>query len=815
MARNVAIIAASSPSLSHPTGMPSASQSALLTAVWTAGLDARQRALVDSALGERFSVHHFETLGDAPAGTDGRAPAIVLARPEVISTGTGSQLRRLRNAHVLTWGTAPPTGSAERAAGFHTMALPMPVTHEVLQARVDAALWTYRRSLENDARDDFLAQLDQALAVQSDAENIKTVATRLLGTRLGVSRCLYADMEEDQDTLNVFADYTSNVPSVVGRHRLEQFGTRMAEQLRRGENIAIDDVAEDPRTRDSLASYQALQVGGSMAIPVLKNARLVAVLSSHSAAPRRWLREEVALARAVANRCWDSIERARAERALVRSEARLRELANTIPNLAWMANADGWIHWYNDRWYAYTGKTHADMEGWGWQSVHDQATLPAVLEAWTTSIATGKPFEMTFPLRGADGRFRPFLTLVAPLHDAGDNIVQWFGTNTDVSPLKAAEEQLREADRRKDEFLAMLAHELRNPLAPIRTAGELLRRAHSPDPRITSASEIISRQVLHMTGLLDELLDVSRVTRGLVRLQPEPVDMAVAIANAVEQALPSIESREHRLTLDTPGPGIHVFADPMRLVQILANLLQNAAKYTPRGGHITLSAHATSDEVRIAVQDTGVGIEPALLPRLFEPFSQGERGPDRSEGGLGLGLAVVKGLVELHQGTVTASSGGPGMGSRFEVCLPRLSAPQTQALPAGGEHHGATQQGLSVLIVDDNVDAAETLAMLLETSGYRTQTAFTAIGALAHVKEQRFDVAILDIGLPDMTGYDLARQILSGAAAPPALIALTGYGQQEDRSRAIAAGFIRHLVKPVDPAALFEALRSTTALTTP
>ena len=259
----------------------------------------------------------------------------------------------------------------------------------------------------------------------------------------------------------------------------------------------------------------------------------------------------------------DVTERRQANQALRQSEERLRQLANTIPNLTWMADPDGSITWYNDRWYEYTGTTPEQMVGWGWQSVHDPARLGEVVERWTLSIRTGQPFEMPFvPLRGKDGVFRPFFTRVMPLRDTAGTIVQWFGTNTDVSTLKKAEEDLREADRRKDEFLAMLAHELRNPLAPIRTAAELLRKLPSPEPSVARASEIIVRQVSHMTGLLNDLLEVSRISRGLLTLDRERVTLASVISAAIEQVRPLIEAKQHTLTVEQGDARAEVMASP-------------------------------------------------------------------------------------------------------------------------------------------------------------------------------------------------------------------------------------------------------------
>ncbi len=503
----------------------------------------------------------------------------------------------------------------------------------------------------------------------------------------------------------------------------------------------------------------------------------------------------------------DITPRKQAEQALRQSEERLRQLANTIPNLVWIANADGWITWYNDRWYTYTGTTPSEMEGWGWQSVHDPNTLPQVMQRWTASIETGQPFEMTFPLRGADGIFRPFYTLVAPLRDAHGKVVQWFGTNTDVTPLKKAEAELRDADRRKDEFLAMLAHELRNPLAPIRNAAEILRRLNSPDPSINRASEMIARQVSHMAGLLNDLLDVSRVTRGAITLDKERVDLASAIANAVEQVRPLLELKQHRLSLDNCHLGTYVFGSPLRLTQIVANLLDNAAKYSPPQASISIEVLSSGREVSITVSDSGMGNSADLLPHVFEPFSQAERGTDRAQGGLGLGLAVVKGLVELHGGTVSVESEGVGKGSCFSVILPMYHEPARENTAAlEGDRFDVVNDSLDVLLVDDNVDAVQSLADLLQAYGHRTMVARTGLEAVEAAQRMRFHAAVLDIGLPDITGYEVATRIRNAANPAPILAALTGYGQPEDRAAALNAGFSRHLVKPVDPQALLRFL---------
>ena len=450
------------------------------------------------------------------------------------------------------------------------------------------------------------------------------------------------------------------------------------------------------------------------------------------------------------------------------------------------------------------------MEGWGWQSVHDPAVLPDVVQTWQHSIVTGEAFEMTFPIKGKDGIYRPFFTLVEPLRDASGKVVQWFGTNTDVSTLQKVQEELRDANRRKDDFLAMLAHELRNPLAPISTAAQLLRLSMDDPKRVALSGEIISRQVHHMTELIDDLLDVSRVTRGLIELDKQPVDIKSVISNAVEQTRPLIESREHTLSIQLGALQTTVHGDPVRLVQVVSNVLSNAAKYTPRGGQIALRVEARAQDVEITVKDNGNGIEPGLLPHIFELFAQGRRTPDRAQGGLGLGLSLVKSLVELHEGHVDVHSEGPGCGSTFRITLPICHVKETGERERGRRQAMASRP-LSVMIVDDNADAVLLLREMLVADGHQVAMFVDPYTAMAYASDHVLKVCILDIGLPGIDGYELARRLRGNPHTSGAtLIALTGYGQSHDKILSEAAGFDYHFVKPVEVGelrAIFERIR--------
>jgi PAS domain S-box-containing protein len=373
----------------------------------------------------------------------------------------------------------------------------------------------------------------------------------------------------------------------------------------------------------------------------------------------------------------------------------------------------------------------------------------------------------------------------------------------DISERKRQEAELRRADRSKDEFLAMLAHELRNPLAPIAAAADLLRLARLDETRVRHTSEVIARQVRHMTSLVDDLLDVSRVTRGLIAIEMSALDAKRIVSDAIEQVRPLIESRSHHMAVHMPPTSAYVCGDAKRLVQVVSNLLNNAAKYTVEGGNIDLRVEVSSDLVSIAVKDNGIGIAPELLGSVFDMFSQAQRTADRAQGGLGIGLALVKSLVELHHGSVTAQSRGLGHGSEFIVKLPRIRGPDMLPLSRDASLGRVEQRGLRLMVVDDNVDAANMLAMLLEAAGHEVTVEHDSRRALERAPVQCPDVFLLDIGLPDIDGIELARKLrLQPASASSVLIAVTGYGQEQDKKSTAAAGFDYHFVKPVDTAEL-------------
>ncbi len=404
-----------------------------------------------------------------------------------------------------------------------------------------------------------------------------------------------------------------------------------------------------------------------------------------------------------------------------------------------------------------------------------------------------------------DGRQIAISLTVSPVRAADGTVIGASKVARDVSERKLAEQKLRDseealrmADRRKDEFLALLAHELRNPLAPIRYALAANKKPGRTPEQCRQAEEIIERQVTHMSRLLDDLLDISRITRGTLGLKKTRMELTSVVGAAIETARPMLDEKHHTLALKLPTQPVQLEADAVRLAQVFSNLLINAAKYTDAGGRIRLQARQHGDDVIVSVSDNGIGIPADMLPRVFNMFFQSHSVIGRAEGGLGVGLSLVRGLVMLHGGSVEARSDGPGRGSEFIVRLPVATAVQDSGDVGTEVEPMSADAGLKILVVDDNRDAADTCAMLLEASGHHVQTAYTGRQALELARAFRPHALLLDIGLPDVDGYRLAQEVRSTPwGRSTMLVAVTGFGQEEDRQRAVAAGFDQHLVKPI------------------
>ncbi len=647
----------------------------------------------------------------------------------------------------------------------------------------------------------------------------------------------------------------------------------------------------------------------------------------------------------------DFSEHKAAQGALRESEERFHTMADAMPQLAWMANPDGHIFWYNRRWHEYTGATPAEMEGWGWQKVHDPEILPEVIARWKESLATGQPMEMEFPLRASDGRFRWFLTRVTPFKDNHGRIIRWFGTNTDISekrevaqtrqrlsaivessddailsknvdgiiltwnagaqrmfgysaeeivgqsitlllprervceeegilqslrrgevidhfetvqitkdgrridvsttmsPLKdpqgriigaskiirditerkraedamraardsaeAAKSEAEAANRAKDHFLAALSHELRTPLTPVMVVAGILEDDRRLPDEVRQDISMIRRNVALETRLIDDLLDLTRIRRGKVDLELGPVDVATILRQTVEICGPDLDARSLSLTLDADGGPFVMLADSPRLHQIFWNILKNAIKFSPNGAQIDIRCNQVKPlRARIEIRDQGIGMEPEVLSKLFEPFEQGDRKITQQFGGLGLGLNISKALVEMHGGKISASSAGKSKGSTFIIEFPlaergALPRPNMDISSSPADHGRKQEIGIMrILLVEDHADTAKLMMRLLKGQGHEVQTASNLESALTLVKAHHFDLLVSDLGLPDGTGLDLMRQAKTLHAHLRG-IALSGYGTDEDIRRSRSAGFDQHLTKPVNFSRLLEVIAVT------
>jgi PAS domain S-box-containing protein len=525
---------------------------------------------------------------------------------------------------------------------------------------------------------------------------------------------------------------------------------------------------------------------------------------------------------------WSRLKSIELNAKLAETEARFRHLADNIPQLAWMARPDGHIFWYNRRWFEYTGTTAADMDGWGWEKVHDPDILPEVLKTWRLALETREPWEHTFPLRRRDGVFGWFLSRAMPLCDSKGHVLYWFGSNTDITEQREhAEERHRilESERAarsnaerasvlKDEFLATLSHELRTPLNAILGWTQLLRTGERDEASLDEGLQTIERNARAQTRIIEDLLEMSRIMSGKTRLDVQPIDLAAIVESAVGTVAPAAAAKQVRI-VKMLDPVQTMSGDPARLQQVLWNLLANAIKFTPKGGRVDIMLERINSHVEISVSDNGEGISPEFLPFVFDRFRQQDASQTRRHSGLGLGLSIVKNLTELHGSSVRAESEGLGKGATFTVSLPLVSVRQG----AGPRVHPGADgseicpidvdlEGVRVLVVDDERDSLEFARRLLKECKAGVLTATSAVEGLRLICAECPDVIVSDIGMPEKDGLEMIRELR--AQSPPATkipaIALTAFARSEDRTRAMLAGYQVHLSKPVQPQELIAAV---------
>ena len=685
---------------------------------------------------------------------------------------------------------------------------------------------------QGEARDRFLLEVEDALRPLSDPQQIMLTAAQMLAEHLGADRVAYADVEPDEDTFNVASDFTRGVPSMVGRYRFSDFGPSVLDDLRNGVPFVVHDVDTHQPPLGDLAAYRRAQIRAVVGVPLLKAGRLVAGMAAHQAKPRRWSRYDVELLHHVTSRCFESIERARIERALRRSESGFRPLADAMPQIVFAATPDGEVDYFNRQWYEYTGLPANETGLESWRKVHTKEGLARALAAWPEALRTGQPYEIEYPLRRHDGELRWHLGRALPVRDERGRIVRWYGTNTDIHDRKQIEDALARAlraeqgarhdaelaSRMKDEFLATLSHELRTPLNAILGWSHMIRRDDVTPREYQRAAEVIERNARAQAKIIEDLLDMSAIISGKVRLEVHPVELPAIVRAAIDTARPAADAKHIRLRTEIdPMAGAQLRGDPDRLQQVLWNLLSNALKFTPRNGQITVVLRRAGTHAEICVADTGQGIAAEFLPHVFDRFRQADASTTRRHGGLGLGLAIVKQLVELHGGTIRVESPGEGQGATFTVSLPVTLAEPVgpsegePASPAGS----ATSRidaadcsaiaGKRVLVVDDEPDARDLVRELLLHCRAQVLTAGSSDEAMAIAARERFDVLVSDIAMPGEDGYRLLARLRALGpernGAVPAM-ALTAYARPEDEARALDAGFQLHCAKPVEPSAL-------------
>jgi PAS domain S-box-containing protein len=501
----------------------------------------------------------------------------------------------------------------------------------------------------------------------------------------------------------------------------------------------------------------------------------------------------------------DITARKRAENARRESDERFARFMRHLPGLAWIKDAAGRYVFANDAAAKAFQMSADDLIGKTDNDVFHADTAAQFIENDRRALDSEAGIQTIETLTHPDGELHYSLVSKFPIPGPEGSPPLIGGMAIDVTSSKRAEESLREADQRKDEFLAMLAHELRNPLAPIRTGLELIRIAGDDAALIEEVRATMERQTQQMVRLIDDLLDVSRITRGTMDLRKTRVELSVVVEQAVEAARPIIEEQGHRLLVELPDQPLLLEADATRLAQVVSNLLNNAAKYMPAGGDVRLDAKRDGQSVVIRVSDRGIGIPPEMLDRIFEMFTQVDRSLERTHGGLGIGLTLVKRLVEMHGGTVRAHSAGPGQGSEFVVSLPLSDTTRGNEKPA--DSGAASTVGRRVLVVDDNEGAARVLSLLLKAFGNEVRTAHDGLAAIEIAAEFLPDVILMDLGMPRLNGYDAARRIREQPWGKRILLAaLTGWGQEDDKARTREAGFDYHFVKPVAAATLQELL---------
>ncbi|HTT06471.1 MAG TPA: response regulator [Steroidobacteraceae bacterium] len=750
----------------------------------------------------------------------------VRGEEHIVRTPRTGQLRQRQVS------AAPVRDSAGRIIG--SVSVVRDVTD---QRRIDAALRL------RDARSSALLSFSDRLRSLGTVEESIAFTTEFLGSALKATRCGYGSVDPDNELLTVESEWhAEGVTPLAGTLHFRRYGSHI-DELKAGQTVVCADASVDVRTEAVSTAVLEVQARAFVNIPIVEAGRLVAVLYVTDAVPRAWLAADVSFIREVADRSHASIQLRRREQSAatdLKLTVLLRDLAarligegdvqvlfeDVLDAALTITQAQaGTLHLWKENAKALLPRATrssdpaliAHLQGLPPERIAavDLASQVPTLtqcdssptdEAARLHLKLGLQSALTTPLRGRTGRLVGVLTTY---WNTGGQLTQRERHFLDLLARQAAdlidrtqaEQQLRESDRAKDEFIAILAHELRNPLVPIRTGIELLRRVKDGGDTLEAVRPMMERQVAHMVRLIDDLLDVSRITSGKIELKVEPASVESVISNAVDANRSAFAASQLNLKLNIERPDWIVRLDRTRVAQVVANLLQNAIQFTPAGGHVTVEARVLqtqrgAEELLIEVSDDGIGISENMLERVFDLFVQSGAPLEGRSRGLGIGLALARRLVQMHGGSISAFSAGPGLGSRFSV---RLPAPRFAAVSSPPTPEPVSLAGIRVLVVDDNRDAANALHLLVESAGAIVTTAYSGEAALDILQGTKQDVILLDIGLPGMDGYEVCRRIRAVFGDRVVLIGISGWGQERDKQRALQAGFNVHLTKPVDP----------------
>lgn len=571
----------------------------------------------------------------------------------------------------------------------------------------------------------------------------------------------------------------------------------LSEQVSRlHQPVVTTEFLNDESTRCELAKVTGF--GACASFPLLAADRLLGTVTFATRRAAQFRGGDLATIEAVCSLVSTTLERMRLSHELRQSEQRYRTIIDATSAVTWACPPDGLHVRPQPSWMSFTGQSSSEMLGDGWTKAIHPEDLGTAFSKWNEAVIAGRPFTNEHRIRRHDGQWRWMSVCVAPICDAAGNIVEWFGMCLDVTTRKHSEERLRNADRRKDEFLATLAHELRNPLTPIKAGVDILKLCVGDPATVENARAMMERQVEQMSRLIDDLMDVSRIRSGKIVLQKSIFLLNRAIQIATETSRVLIDKKKQHLIIELPDEPIYVNCDLARLSQVLANLLNNAAKYTDIEGHIRLSVQRFGNDVRIQVEDNGIGIPNDMLERVFELFSQVDSSLEKSHGGLGIGLTLAKRLIEMHQGTLTAASEGPGQGSTFTVHLHNAASDRGGPLFLTSQQTCQPSACLKILVIDDHADVAEVLVTMLSLIGHSARIACDGVQGLTMAESLKPDVIIMDLGMPKLSGFETCLRIRQQPWGKDMLIvALSGWGDDRSKRKGLEHGFDHYITKPV------------------